>query len=178
MNYTQWETQQMQSDLENNNRMSAQAQPEPDPGPVSDPFRMHKPVPNAQSPGESLSGWAASRAVITLCHTRDNGGRKWKWGVVVQNGFFFDCCCMTLASEICFVAARLNYCYYLQQGQQQYQQQQVPAGAFRIGQCGGKIACRHAMSNGCSLSPRGRGWRRGEREALHSFVHTMFMHIY
>lgn len=113
MNYTQWEAQQMQSDLENNNRMSAQAQPESDPGPGLDPFPMHKPVPNAQSPGESLCGWAASRAVITLCHTRDNGGRKWKWGVVVQNGFFFDCCCMTLASEICFVAARFNYCYYL-----------------------------------------------------------------
>lgn len=32
MNYTQWEAQQMQSDLENNNRMSAQAQSESDPG--------------------------------------------------------------------------------------------------------------------------------------------------
>lgn len=41
MNYTQWEAQQMQSDLENNNRMSAQAQPEPVPDPDPGQAQTH-----------------------------------------------------------------------------------------------------------------------------------------
>lgn len=122
MNYTQWEAQQMQS-------VRRAAEQQSNVRPKSRPkLTPVSPVPSAQCPiwlaGESLSGWAAA-AVITLCHTRDNGGRKWKWGVPKMAGrracarergrgrFFSDCCCMTLASEICFVAARFKYCYYL-----------------------------------------------------------------
>lgn len=49
------------------------------------------------------------------------------------------CCCMSLKSEIWF-AACLNYRYYL-------------CCLFRIGQCSGKIAPKHAMSNVGSPRP-------------------------
>lgn len=132
MYYTQWEAQQMQFVyLENNNQMSANAQCQTGQSSASFSYR-------------SSSYSNSSCSSITLCHTCVNGRRKWgappKWRLGQwQWQLFSDCCCMTLESEICFAARRaliiiIIFCFC----------------SARIGQCGGKITRRHAMSNGCS----------------------------
>lgn len=75
MNYTQWEAQQMQSDLENNNRISAQAQPDPDPGQAQTHFQCLCPMLNLRakvSPAGQLHG-QSSRFVTHVIMVAGSG---------------------------------------------------------------------------------------------------------
>lgn len=164
MNYTQWEAQQMQSDLENNNRMSAQAQPKPDPDPGQ---------AETYSQCPSLCPMLNLRAKVSPAGQLHGQSSRFVTHVIMVAGSGSGASSSKMDSSLIVVAwhSHLRFALSLhaliiviicsrgkQQGQQQ---QQVPAGAFRIGQCGGKIACRHAMSNGCSLSARGRSGAEG-----------------